>query len=111
MKLIVLVLNNIDKLDELMLELSNNGVKGATIIQSTGMAHSLYNNEDSKLINSLKALLDPDQKENRTIFLVVDAQQEKIFFDVVDRVIGDLSKPNTGIVFTVPVGEVKGISK
>lgn len=111
MKLLIFVLNNIDKLDELMLELSNDGVKGATIIQSSGMAHSLYNNEESKFINSLKALLDPDQRENRTIFTVVDDQQEKIFFDVVEKVIGDLNKPNTGIIFTVPIGEVRGISK
>ena len=111
MKLLILVLNNVSKLDNLMVELANQGVKGATIINSTGMAHSLYNHQESKLMNSLKALLDPDLPDNKTIFTVVDDEQEVIFVKVVEEVIGDLSKPNTGIMFTLPVSDVKGLSK
>ena len=33
MKLLVFVLNNTDKLDELMVELSEAGIRGATIIE------------------------------------------------------------------------------
>ena len=62
-------------------------------------------------MNSLKALLDPDLPDNKTIFTVVDDEQEAIFVKVVEEVIGDLSKPNTGIMFTLPISDVKGLSK
>ena len=38
MKLLICVLNDTDKLDELMIKLAEAGVKGATIINSTGMS-------------------------------------------------------------------------
>lgn len=116
MKLLVFVLNNIKKLDELLVELSKKGLSGATIINSIGIAQSLYksknsNTYESVIINSLKALLDSsDHNENRTIFAVVDEPQEKIFYKAVEKVIGSLSKENTGIIFTVPVDSVMGLS-
>lgn len=110
MKMIVLVLNNIKKLDNLLVEFSKNGLKGATIINSTGMAHSLYGT-NSTIMSSLKILLENDNKENKTIFSIVDDKQEKIFNDCVLKVIGSLSEPNTGISFTIPIESVNGIIK
>ncbi len=116
MKLLVFVLNNINKLDELLVELSKKGLNGATIINSIGIAQSLYksknsNTYESVIINSLKALLDSnDHNENRTIFAVVDEPQEQIFYKAVEKVVGSLSKENSGIIFTVPVDSVMGLS-
>ncbi len=116
MKLLVFVLNNINKLDDLLVELSKKGLSGATIINSIGIAQSLYksknsNTYESVIINSLKALLDSnDHNENRTIFAVVDETQEQIFYKAVDKVVGSLSKENSGIIFTIPVDSVMGLS-
>lgn len=111
MKLLFFVLNDVSKLDPLMVELADQGIKGATVFTSTGMAHSLYNHGESKLMNSLRALLGPDQTENKTILTVVNEEQEKIFFDVTEKIVGDLNKPNTGVIFTVPVDNVRGLSR
>lgn len=115
MELLFFVLNNVEKLDELLLTLSEKGLKGATIITSAGMAKSIYdsnlNKTDNIIINSLKILLNNNSEENKTIFTIVDEQQKKIFKDVVDEVIGPLTQKNTGIMFTVPVSSVYGIEK
>lgn len=59
----------------------------------------------------MKALLDSnDHHENKTIFAVVDEPQEKIFYEAVEKVVGSLSKENSGIIFTVPVDSVMGLS-
>lgn len=116
MKLLVFVLNDIDKLDDFLIELSKRGLNGATIINSIGIAQSLYksksaNTYQSVIINSLKALLESnDHNENRTIFSVVDESQEKIFYKAVEKVIGSLSKENSGIIFTIPVDSVMGLT-
>ncbi|EEG31197.1 hypothetical protein CLOSTMETH_01139 [[Clostridium] methylpentosum DSM 5476] len=111
MKLLICVLNDTDKLDELMIKLAEAGVKGATIINSTGMGRTLYNHQESALMNSLRALLDPDRDENKTIFTVVDEAQEKAFHKVMNEVVGDLARPDSGIIFTIPVDSVTGLSK
>ena len=41
MKLLVIVLNNTQKFEDLFLELTNNGIRGGTIIDTSGMAGSL----------------------------------------------------------------------
>ena len=117
MKVLIFVLNDISKLDELLIELSKNGLRGATIINSIGMARSIYkskssNTYESIIINSLKALLESSSNdENKTIFTIVDEAQEKMFYEVVEKIIGPLSKENSGIIFTIPVDSVKGLSK
>lgn len=111
MKLLIFVLNNNEKVDSLLSELSDQGLRGATILHSTGMAQSLYNRHESKLMNSLKALLDEEHDENTTIFTVVDQEQEQLFYRVVKQVVGELTEPNTGIIFTIPVDSVRGLVK
>ena len=117
MKALVFVLNDISKLDELLIELSKNGLRGATIINSIGMARSIYkskssNTYESIIINSLKALLESSTSdENKTIFTIVDDVQEKMFYEDVEKIIGPLSKENSGIIFTVPVDSVRGLTK
>lgn len=109
MKMLIFVLNNVDLLDDLLVELSENGLRGATILNSTGMARSLY--ETTSMMSSLKALLDSDHEENKTIFAIVNEKQEQIFYDAVDKIIGPLSQPNSGIMFTLPIDSVKGLKK
>lgn len=119
MKLLVFVLNNTLKLNELLLALSNSGLNGATILKSVGMARSIFEYGKDKdkdketnnvIISTLKVLLSKKEPENRTIFTVVDDEGEKIFCDVVERVIGSLTKENTGIMFTIPILSVRGFS-
>lgn len=115
MKVLIFVLNKVEKLDELLIELSNNGLKGATILKSVGMAKSIYNStkkEESRniIMDSLKILLSETDNENRTIFTVVDESQEKIFYNTVEEVIGPVSKENTGIIFTIPLSSVYGLN-
>lgn len=116
MKLLVFVLNNIDKLDDFLIELSKRGLNGATIINSIGIAQSLYksksaNTYQSVIMNSLKALLESnDHNENKTIFSVVNESQEKMFYKAIETVIGSLSKENSGIIFTIPVDSVMGLT-
>ena len=114
MKLLVFVLSKIEKLDDLLIELSKNKITGATILKSVGMATSIYNNlhkdkSYSLILESLKILLNNKNNENVTIFAVVDEKQEKIFFKVVEEVVGSISKQNTGIIFTIKIDSIFGL--
>ena len=111
MKLMVIVLNKIDVLNFLLEDLAAEGIKGATIIHSTGMAKTLASLENSFIGGSLRALFETDRDDNRTILTVIHDDQLETARKVVTDVVGDLSKPNTGILFTVPIDFVEGLRK
>lgn len=109
MKLMIFVLSNTDLLNFLLEDLSNAGIKGATIINSTGMGMTLSKLESSFIGGSLKALFNPGRDENKTILCVIQNEQVSTAKQVIKDVVGDLSKPNTGIFFTVPIDDIEGL--
>ncbi len=109
MKLMVFVLNKVDVLNFLLEDMSQAGIKGATIINSTGMAMTLARQENSFIGSSLRAFFEVDRDDNRTILAVIHDEQLETARQVITDVVGDLSLPNTGILFTVPLDFVEGI--
>jgi len=111
MKLVVYVMNNTKLLDEFLHQLKTKNIKGATILNSTGMARKLIENDDMDFIGSLKVLFDNPRVESYVILMALEDNQVSIALDVIHNVAGDLSKPNTGIVFTLPIDYIDGFIK
>lgn len=109
MKLIVLILNKVDTLEFLLEDLSAAGVKGATILQSQGMAMTLAQIGSSLISSSIRALFSSDDLENRTILIVAKEEQVPVIRKIIYHSVGDLKDPNTGILFTVPVDFIDGL--
>jgi len=53
-------------------------------------------------------LIDDKYPFNKTIFVVLDDDLVKPAIQAVKRVLGDLTKPNVGIIFVLPVEYVEG---
>lgn len=113
MCLAVIVLNQVHSLNPLLEAFSQNGIMGATILNSQGMAHSLYENaqEEIHLFGNLRILLDPQRKDSKTILMVCRESDIPTISAVVNEVTGGLDKPDTGILFTVPVNYMEGINR
>lgn len=107
-QLLLLVLNRVEKLDDLLEALAEQGITGATILSSIGMARELASQEYQPIFGSSWFLSDPDRKESKTIFLVLSAEQADKVRGVIHRVIGDMTKPDTAVLFTLPVLSVEG---
>ena len=109
MKLLVIVLNKIECLEKILTSFGENQIPGATIIESKGMAQKLDQFDDLDLFVSLRKLVNPAHKENRTIFMVVaDDMVEKVS-KIVNKATGGLDQPDTGILFTIPIDYIEGI--
>jgi hypothetical protein len=111
MKLLVIILNKTEVLDYLLEGLSAAGIGGATIIQSSGLAMTLSRMDSSFLSASIRSLFTGDDEDNRTILSVIRNNQLETARKVVYNTVGDLSQPNTGILFTVPLDFVEGTRK
>lgn len=111
MNLVTIVLNKTECLESLLHSFAENGIKGATILESTGMAHALSDEMDLKFIASLRMILDPDRETSKTIFLVADEKEITLISKIVNEVTGGLDQPDTGIMFCTPVTYMEGLVK
>lgn len=108
-QVLFLVLNKIEILDRLLIALNKAGVRGATVVSSIGMAHAIANCEESHIISSMRAFFVSDREENKIVFMVVDDEGAATARKVIHEVVGDLSKPDTGIMFSIPTLFVEGL--
>lgn len=112
MKLVTIILNKTEYLEKLLEQFGDNGISGATIIDSKGMVQELYDHdrEDLYFLVSLRSLLNPSHKENKTIITVAKDEDVAKISKIVNRVTGGLDNPDTGILFTVPIDYLEGLN-
>lgn len=112
MEALFIVLNKVEKLDELMLAFADKGITGGTILESKGMAKFLYSeHQELPILSSLYMLMNDGRPMNKTIFMILDDEKVAVAKSVVKSVVGDLSGENVGIMFTVPISSVEGLTK
>jgi len=114
MKLFYFVLNETDKLDDILTGFIDKGIKDATIIDSMGMVRFLnctHSCEEIPFLGAVRMFMKPDWKQSKLIFSALEDEQVKLAVNVIEDVIGDLNNKNTGVVFTVPIDFSKGFYK
>jgi nitrogen regulatory protein PII len=108
MQLLVAVVNEPDKLDEILSGFVELGITGATVIGSEGMGSLLTH--DIPLFAGLQTLIAGARPQNRTIFSVVEDDKVEPALDLLQDVCGNLADPATGIAFSLPVNKVVGLA-
>lgn len=106
MELLFIVLNKKDLLMDILDGFVDKGINGATVVDSSGMCHLM---SDHIPFFAHFAEIEGDKNHSKTIFTVVqnESQRNKAVA-IVEDILGDLSKPNTAFVFSVPVSFIKG---
>ena len=114
MILLVFVLDNPDKIDDLLDAWMAAGVRGITILDSSGV-HRRRGEADRQSVPmflGMSRMFQSDQYVHNTLFSVV--QDESIIpsvLEATESVVGDLRKSHTGVLFTLPVNNAWGLSK
>lgn len=110
MQVFFLVLHRTEYLEPLLEKLRVSGVRGATIFQSTGMMHVLdKSGDDEPMFGALRQLFDPARKSSTTVMMVLEDAQTETVRSLVREVTGGLDKPDSGILFAVPVLFAEGL--
>ena len=108
MQLLLAVINDREKLDEILSGFLELGITGATIVSSEGMGRLL--SHDIPIFAGLQTLISRSRPQNRTIFSVVEEDKVDPAIALLQDVCGNLESPATGIVFTIPVDRVVGLA-
>lgn len=106
MYMIMFVLDDIQLADDILATWADNGINGATIIESSGLHRHM------KKIPMRYAFQGDDSEEvgNMTFLVMVDNEEKiKTCLECVEDIVGDLNKPNTGVFSAWPLSMVKGV--
>lgn len=108
MQLLITVINDPEKLDEILSGFVEMGITGATILNTEGMGHLL--SHDIPIFAGLQTLITRSRPQNRTIFSVLEDDKVEPALALLQDVCGNLDDPATGIAFVVPVTQVVGLA-
>lgn len=114
-KLVVCVVDDPGKAEDVLAAWVQLGVPGVTILESTGLGHHMSGlgaPDDMPLFPSLESLLRAREESHRTLLAVVhDSQPMEQLVEATERVVGALEAPDTGILFVLPVEQAWGLRK
>jgi nitrogen regulatory protein PII len=111
--MLLLVLHNPDKMEDLINAWEEAGVQGVTFLTSAGLGrmrqHSALR-DDLPLIPSLNDLIQHEEVANRTLMtLVEDETLVDKLVTATQKVTGNLDDCNTGILAVIPIARVYGL--
>jgi nitrogen regulatory protein P-II 1 len=107
-QLLIAVINQEERIEDVLSGFLEIGVTGATVINSEGMGRLL--SSEVPIFAGLAALQRRTRPRNQTVFAVIedDAKVERAL-QLLQEVCGSLDEPGTGIAFTLPVTRVVGL--
>ena len=107
MYLLVVVIDDEEHLQPILDAFYEEDVGGATVLDSMGMGHVMA--EHISIFARFADLTRDSEMKNKTVFTVVE-NEEKLnrAIAVVEEVLGDMEKPETGMWFVVPVYRAGG---
>ncbi len=108
MRLLILVLNKEEHLEEVLEVFLELDIHGATIIDSVGMGRILAH--DIPIFAGFRSLMQESRPGNKTIFTVVDEDKIDRIVQGIEQICGPLDVPGAGILVTLPIDVAKGIS-
>jgi len=112
-QLVHLVISDPGKVEGVIRAWVEAGVRGLTIVDSTGLAHHLGRegpSDDVPLFPSVRKMLAGSERHSRMLLSVIpdDFELDRLIA-VTEAVLGPLEDHNTGILFVVPVTRVVGL--
>ena len=108
MNLLIAVVNDPEKVDEILSGFLEPGVTGATVINTEGMGRVL--SHDIPIFAGLQTLMSRSRPQNATIFSVIEDEKVEPDIALLQDVCGELSAPATGIAFTLRLDRVVGLA-
>lgn len=110
MEALFIVLNDLNYVDRVLEKFVELKVKGATIINSQGMASAILHGEGfMNLLNAgpFSKSLDADQKYSKTIFTVIpDTLEVGHIVSEIRAIVEDSNRKVVGFMFTMPVSGI-----
>lgn len=108
MKLLIFVLNDPNRLNDVLTVFVECGVTGATVVDSVGMGRILARN--LPVFAGFQDRFRAVQAGNKTIFSAVpDDDTVARLVKLLEEILGPLDRDGSGVLITVPIAEAYGV--
>ena len=108
-ELFICVLNRPEAVDDVLAAFLEIGVTGCTIIDSKGMGKVI--SQDIPIFAGFKGMFTGSRESNVTIFSVMEQEMVDQAIKMLEEIYMSFSEPSSGIVFSLPVSKVKGLTQ
>jgi hypothetical protein len=110
MYMIMLVLDDPNRLDEVVEAWQSAGVSGATILESMGAYRRRSGHVHGRYLFGLPGLTDSAARSQYTLFAIVpDQRTAQLCLNATEEVVGDLGEPNTGVFAAWELSLARGV--
>ena len=107
MYMIMFVLDNPDLLDQVLENWERAGIRGATIIESTGIQRLRKQNLPMRYLFQSSGSVE---EGHLTLFVIVDSEpMVQACLQATEQIVTDLDGPNTGVFAAWPLTVVRGV--
>ena len=108
MELLITIIKDYKKVEEILLGFIEIEVTGSTVIEGKGMGQLLG---DVPILASLRGLFPGSAVDSYVILTVADESRVVKACELIEKVCGSMNKPSEGVLFSVPVNRVRGLTK
>ncbi len=110
MYMLMMVLDDTAHLNDVLNAWEGAGITGVTIIESTGLNRVLQRHSADMAFAGFSQMFGGGRVGHNTLFTVIEGLElAEAAVKATESVLGDLSKPDTGIIFALPVAKTWGM--
>lgn len=110
MYMLIMVLDDSTRLNEVLGAWRDAGILGITIVESTGLNRVLPRHTAQPMFAGFSQVFGGGRVGHHTLFAIVDSiALAEAAAAATEGLIGDLTKPHTGIICALPVAQVWGL--
>ncbi len=110
MHMIMLVLDDPNRLDEVLEAWRSAGVSGVTIMETIGACRRATRRVTGRYLFGLPSLVESAERSQYTLFAVVpDRRSIELCLEASEGIVGDLDDPNTGVFAAWELSLAKGV--
>ncbi|MBK7894247.1 MAG: hypothetical protein WAS33_18955 [Candidatus Promineifilaceae bacterium] len=111
MYMLIMVLDDTSHLNDVLTAWDQAGVGGVTIIESTGLNRVLQRHSADMAFVGFSQMFGSGRVGHNTLFTVIeDLELAETAVAATEAVLGDLTEPDKGIIFALPVAKTWGLT-
>lgn len=108
MELLICILKDYRHVEAVLLGFVELGVTGGTVVEGRGLAQVV--GSDHPLFASLRGLFPGSSHDSQVVFSVMATAHVAEAIALIERVTGGLDRPGAGMLFTLPVFNLRGLA-
>lgn len=113
MKLLIVILSKTEYVPGIISDLERQNIGDPTVIDSEGALNVLSesNVEPLPMFGGLRFVIGRSKRESKTLLCALPDEDVDKAMEIIDRRVGGIDKPDTGVAFVLPIEKAYGLRK